>query len=338
MWVFLKKIIKQSPFLYRVLSLVRQKYYDAWACFGKHVFFQFKNSRPCIIVSITGGLGNQIWLYAIGSAASQSSGLPVKYDLSWYEKYGKDINGLQNRRFELLNVFPKLTLERATKKEAWIYRRCFCYAPQYMCVFDGSVYLTKEPRYLYGFYANAAYLKALDAAFWGQFLFAPLSKEADLRVLNVIKATETSVAVHVRRGDYVGSVHDVVGLSYYRRAFDFFEKNLSAAPPVFFVFSNDIEWTKRSLATKASKVIFVEHNDNDGGAADMYLMSQCCHHIISNSTFSWLAAWLCRYPSKRVVMPDRWFAANTPENMSKGSEDAFYVEGYVVLKAEDLAV
>ena len=329
MWASLKKIIKKTPFLYKILSLGRQKYHGAWVWYGEHVLIQCKHINPCIIVSITGGLGNQIWLYAIGSAASKTSGLPVKYDLSWYEECGKDINGLYNRQFDLLHVFPLLALERATRKEVRLYRKCFSHVPQYMCVFDENVFLGERARYLGGFYANAQYLKILDLDFWNQFIFALPLDEANLLMRNAVNAAVNSVAVHIRRGDYVGSVHDVVGLSYYQRAFEFFEKKFSFAPPVFFIFSNDMEWARNSLANTTSRVVFVEHNDNDNGAMDMYLMTQCRHHIISNSTFSWLAAWLCKYQDKRIIMPDRWFTANAPESMSKGNEDAFYVEGYI---------
>ena len=49
--------------------------------------------RPHVIVPIGGGLGKQIWQYCIGMGAQFFSGIPVKYDLHWYERFGLDISG-----------------------------------------------------------------------------------------------------------------------------------------------------------------------------------------------------------------------------------------------------
>ena len=76
--------------------------------------------------------------------------------------------------------------------------------------------------------------------------------------------------------------------------------------PHFFVFSDDIQWAKSNVKINYPAV-FVEHNNIDGDQDDFRLMRSCKYHIIANSSFSWWAAWLCSYPRKIVLAPQRWF-------------------------------
>jgi hypothetical protein len=98
---------------------------------------------------------------------------------------------------------------------------------------------------------------------------------------------------------------------------------------VFFVFSNEIEWSRKLLVelNEELEIIYVDNNDNDKGAADMYLMSNCSHFIISNSSFSWWPAWLStRSPEKIVIMPEKWLADETPEQRFSMKVDSWLVE------------
>ena len=73
-----------------------------------------------------------------------------------------------------------------------------------------------------------------------------------------------------------------------------------------FVFSDNMEWAQKNLKLNYP-VTYVTHNGEERDYEDLCLMSQCKHHIIANSAFSWWGAWLCTCPPKIVIAPQKWF-------------------------------
>jgi len=119
-----------------------------------------------------------------------------------------------------------------------------------------------------------------------------LSKYGDL-------LKEDITAIHVRRGDYFAELdnHPITSLSYFRKAIRHIGKKSR-----FLIFSNDIAWCKEKF--KGSNFFFAE---NENATIDLYLQSMCTNNIISNSSYSWWAAWLNNNPNKIVICPNPWF-------------------------------
>lgn len=115
---------------------------------------------------------------------------------------------------------------------------------------------------------------------------------------DLVEDFQGSISLHVRRNDFIGDPnHPIQDDSYYLNALESFSDTL----PVV-IFTDDIEWCKEKEIFTGDRFTISETNNS---YCDLYLMSQCSHHILSNSAYSWWGAWLAN--SKNVVAPRKWF-------------------------------
>ena len=84
--------------------------------------------------------------------------------------------------------------------------------------------------------------------------------------------------------------------------------------PRYYVFADDAAWAKEHL-TLDGPTVFVDHHGVDEPCEKLFLMSQCRHHIIANTTFGWWGAWLARSPGQIVVAPLGWRADATIDGL-----------------------
>ena len=112
-------------------------------------------------------------------------------------------------------------------------------------------------------------------------------------------------SIHIRRGDYLKlpDHHPTQTLDYYNKAMSLFDSDT-----LFVIFSDDIDWCKNNIK---NNTIFIEGNSPD---KDLYLMSLCQNHIISNSTFGWWASIVSNNIESKVVAPQKWFGSAYSHN------------------------
>lgn len=111
--------------------------------------------------------------------------------------------------------------------------------------------------------------------------------------------SENSVALHIRRGDYPDKWR--MGIEYYLSAIEYISNKVQN--PCIYIFSQEREFAEKViLKAKVNKSYFLE-DAKFKDLEEFYLMCNCKHFIISNSTFSWWAAYLATNPTKRVVAP-----------------------------------
>lgn len=274
-----------------------------------------------VIVRLIGGLANQMFPYATARRIAHALDTELKLDISGFSIYGQR-DDLEFRRYSLgvfniqenfateeeirrLTVAQKGWMRKLLKKKA---RRPPSYIKEKQYHFDPSIMDLQGDIYLAGNWNSSRYFEDIDFILWREFTFKEEPTGKNRECLDKIKDFE-SVSIHVRRGDYVtnakvNQVHGICDLDYYKKSIAAVAERVEN--PHFFIFSDDVAWTRKNLIIDFPYTI-VDHNTTLAGHEDMRLMSQCKHNIIANSGFSWWAAWLNKNPDKLVIAPQKWF-------------------------------
>jgi hypothetical protein len=268
------------------------------------------------IIQLMGGLGNQMFQYAAARALSLKRGIPFTIDFDdpyIYAKrsFGLDVFNLEYKKASVVQLLlskPKTKVLRRLYKwtgnnpDKYLYRenKDFHFQPELFNCADNS--------YISGFWQSEKYFADIADTIREDFTFKHPAVGANQKWLNTIQSC-TAVSLHIRRGDYVSvahvnKLHGTCDMNYYQTAI----KTIAAKVdnPVFFCFSDDIEWVKENLKTDFKTHYIDNNNTPENGHEDMRLMSHCNHHIIANSSFSWWGAWLNPDPRKVVVAPQKW--------------------------------
>ena len=90
------------------------------------------------------------------------------------------------------------------------------------------------------------------------------------------------------------------------------------------LFSDDYKWIIRNLKNKIPNSIVISSNEY-GFESDFFVMSNAKYFILSNSTFSWWAAFLGKKKNKFIVLPEFWF-----NNIKTNSDLIFKKWNYII--------
>jgi hypothetical protein len=269
-----------------------------------------------IITKIIGGLGNQMFQYALGKNLAERNNMELKLDISDFEGYGWHDYSLKslNTKGSIATKKEVAKLKKYKRKSGLIsfFHNKFIaddsiYIKETDFNFNPEILNVKKSVYLDGNWQSAKYLTDIEDTIRKEF--TPRSPLSSVAKETGEKMGESSISLHIRRGNYVTNkkVAAVLGscsLDYYQRAISKAVEGLNN--PEIFVFSDDIEWVKENLKTP-HKMIFVSGYDLKDWE-ELALMSMCRRHITSNSTFSWWGAWLNPRKDKVVVTPSiPWF-------------------------------
>ena len=177
--------------------------------------------------------------------------------------------------------------------------------------FDPDILNLSDGIYLDGSWQSEKYFADIEVVIRQEFTVKTPPTGKNKELAEQIASCE-SVSLHIRRGDYVFNSHtnQILGtcdLDYYSRCVERLTQTVKN--PHFFIFSDDHKWARNNLKLPYPMTL-VNHNGADKNHEDLRLLSQCKHHIIANSTFSWWGAWLNQNPEKIVLAPKRWFKSD----------------------------
>lgn len=269
------------------------------------------------IVNILGGLGNQMFEYAMYLALKDAHPQEdIKVCTRSFGGYGLH-NGLEIQRIFGVEL-PEASLWQLTKLaypfvnyntwrlllHVWPQRRSMTWGTTGIPFCYNEV--TREDSVYYdGYWQNENNFLPIRDKIIKAFSFPQI--DDNNKTIAERLATSNAVSCHVRRGDYLKEPEMCVCTpQYYARAIT--EMNQRVNPDLYVVFSDDISWCKENLMGLIGnrEVVFVDWNRKENSFRDMQLMSLCSHNIIANSSFSWWGAWLNQNESKGVIAPSVW--------------------------------
>lgn len=275
-----------------------------------------------IYSQVTGGLGNQLYNYAIGYALAKKYEDALILDISPYgfspRPYVLDHFTIT---YKAVSLFPPKKDNKLSRMMARILRilatnrhgRCkwLKESPETRNQYGNYDFSHKKSLYLEGYWQHYRYFDECRDALCREFqLKEDFISETCADLIRQC-TSQDSVAVHIRRGDYEAAW--VLQDTYYHQAFDLLNQKLES--PHYYIFCEDTDYVKEHYGYLPN-MTFITGSYHLSDLEEFSLISKCRHQIIANSTFSWWAAYLNTNPDQIVVAPEymHWTKDYYPKN------------------------
>jgi len=270
-----------------------------------------------IVVELSGGMGNQMFQYAFGRYLALKHDTELLLDTHYLlDRNPKRDIVFRNYDLSIFNIKASIAPNDISKEYGYL-RSPIIKAKQKLIKpkklqiiveknmeFISNFDALPNNLYLKGYWQNFRYFESISNIIKEDFSFIQPIGENCIPILNKIKNCN-SVCLNVRRTDFINnSTHKTLDSNYYKKAEQIISKSIKN--PVFFVFSDDIEWCKKNI-NPDYETHFIEHEYAGEKFKDyLNLMSNCKHFIIPNSSFALWAAWFSTNKDKEIILPEFW--------------------------------
>lgn len=305
-----------------------------------------------MIINIKGGIGNQLFQYALALKIQYLSNSRLKFDISSYIGYifpykyrlsnfiiqneiasNEEIARIKSNFIDNSSILKKSFFRKygiLSKGLRFLFRQydLLTYYKKNVVeekrdIFDKRIFNVKDNTYLDGYWAKYKYFEDIRDILLKEITLKPEyeTEEYKAKQNEILKRNE-SVSIHIRRGyakrEIDLKIFGVMDTKYYSDAIFLIKTKVSN--PYFYIFSDDMNWVKENLNLEDNHEFI--NLGPEGDYLELMLMSQCKYNIIANSTFSWWGAWLNQNPNKIVIAPKRWY--------NKEQYQKIYEKGHLV--------
>lgn len=270
-----------------------------------------------VVILLYGGLGNQLFQYVMGVYIRNKYNADVSYDLSSF--------GLlpTYRQYELSDILRSIPTYSPTgvffSKYTYIKRRLLqyalkikpgvCYVNELRDRLDEGIFTSSKYNFVYldGYWQSKKYFEWCYTNI-PKFNIKPWTDVPSVISDDIAFITSNKcISMHIRRGDYLQKENAAIMAACTP---DYFKKSLlevciKEPHAKLVIFSDDPGWVRENLHFDIETRI-IDHK-NISPIWDIYMMSLCKHHIMSNSTFSWWGSVLNHTSETITVVPERWF-------------------------------
>ena len=285
-----------------------------------------------LVIRLSNNLGNQMFMYAAGYAASRKMHRNFYYDkISSYKSY-KNIYKFSLDRFKLnaklantkyiFDGFSGYCKRKFLKKiDFFKFNKNFLLEKKNaskITFFDETLFNNKyaDTVYMEGYFESEKYFLDYRDEIQNQYKLKQYNNFLNNKYLSKIKNTE-SVSLCIRQDRFTekfGKINDndiqksnkfsSDQIDYVHKAISYFKVKLNS--PVFFLWSNNIEDLRNRL--KFRDIIFINNedikDDIDRIHCDLFLMTNCKHFAVIPSAFNWWGCWLSNNKDGIILRPN----------------------------------